>query len=275
MKDKDFIFIPGWAVNRLNLKGNELLVYSMIYSYSRDGIQWYQAPAEYLATCIGASESTVKDVLKRLTDRGLLTKKEAKYKGSVNRVYYQAAIPEIDQYRNGTGEQDVPVPKRYGCTSTETVLNKTINNISINKPSTSSSSRHSLISKNSKSNKNRQDKIESYIRNCYQISLEFGFTDKVSDKLVDFFRMLAESNSFLPDITIRAQLEDLVSLLPDQQLRVVSNTIKSGWKSLKYSFEDVRKTSVASFDTAQPGAFQPKDPKNDRRWENYENDEVF
>ena len=102
MKDTDFIYIPGWAVNKLGLKGNELLIYCIVYSYSRDGIQRYEAPAEYLASCVGASSSTVKDVLKRLTDRGLLVKATEKYKGSVNRAYYQAIVPEFDQYRNGT-----------------------------------------------------------------------------------------------------------------------------------------------------------------------------
>lgn len=275
MKDTDFIFIPGWAVNQLKLKGNELMIYSIIFSYSRDGIQWYQAPAEYLATCVGASVSTVKECLKKLTDKGNIIRREATYKGSVRRVYYQAVVPEIDQYQNGTGEQDLPVPKRYGCTSTETVLNKTINNNSNNKPSTSSSSRHSLFNKGSNSDKKKRDKIEEYVLKCHRISLEFEFDDKISDKLVDFFRMLGESESFLPDVTIRAQLEDLVSLMPKQQLQAISDTIKSGWKSLKYSIEAIKKSETASFDTTKPGSFQPKDPKNDTRWEDYADDEVF
>lgn len=275
MKDTDFIFIPGWAVNKLKLKGNELMIYSIIFSYSRDGIQWYQAPAEYLATCVGASVSTVKECLKKLSDRGYITRREETYKGAVRRVYYQAVVPENDQYRNGTGEQELPVPKRYSSTSTETVLNNTNNNISNNKPSTPSSSRHSLFNKGSNSDKQKKEKIEQFVCKCHHISLEFDFEDKVSDKLVDFFRMLGESDSFLPDMTIRAQLEDLVSLLPKQQFQAVSDTIKSGWKSLKYSIDSIKKSNTASFDTTSPGSFQPKDPKNDRRSEDYTDDEVF
>jgi hypothetical protein len=87
--------------------------------------------------------------------------------------------------------------------------------------------------------------------------------------------MLGESDSFLPDMTIRAQLEDLVSLLPKQQFQAISDTIKSGWKSLKYSIDAIKKSNTASFDTTSPGSFQPKDPKNDRRSEDYTDDEVF
>lgn len=275
MKDTDFIYIPGWAVNRLKLKGNELLVYSIIYSYSRDGIQWYQAPAEYLATCIGASVSTVKDVLKKLTDKGLLQKKTDKYKGSVDRVYYQAIVTENDQYENGTGKSESPVPKRYGYTSTETVLNNTITNNSIIYTGTPKTSRHSLFKKENPETKITLDKVEKFALKCHKISQEYEFSNKVSDKLVDFFRMLGQSGSYLPEITIRAQLSDLVTLNADQQLDAISDTLKSGWKSLKYAIDNQKKLETASFDTAKPGAFQPKDPKNDTRWQDYESDEVF
>ena len=281
MKNTDFIYIPGWAVNELKLKGNELLVYSIIFSYSRDGIQRYQAPAEYLASCIGASVSTVKDVLKRLVDKELLVKSSEKYKGSVDRAYYQAVIPATstekvhDQYENGTGEEGVPVPKRYGCTSTETVLNNNNNNNSILNTPQAVSSRRSLLQKEDKSVKQKKEKIEKFVFDCHTISTEYGFTDKVSDKLVDFFRMLGQSDTFLAEVTIRAQLSDLFSLSEQQQLTAVSDTINSGWKSLRYAIEAVKKSTTPSFDNTKPGTFQPKDPKDDRRWEEYEEDEVF
>ena len=275
MKDTDFIYIPGWAVNKLGLKGNELLIYSIVYSYSRDGIQRYEAPAEYLASCVSASSSTVKDVLKRLTDRGLLVKATEKYKGSVNRAYYQAVVPEFDQYRNGTGKDSSPVPKRYGCTSTETVPNNNNNNNSIINTPKGVSSRRSLLNNDYKSAKAKHTKIEKYVLECHIISEEYGFTGKVSDKLVDFFRMLGQSDSFLPEITIRAQLSDLFTLSEIQQLTAISDTINSGWKSLRYAIEAQNKSNSATFDTAKPGAFQPKDPNNDTRWQEYEDDEVF
>lgn len=281
MKDTDFIYIPGWAVNHLNIKGNELLVYSIIFSYSRDGIQRYEAPAEYLASCIGASVSTVKDVLKRLVDKGLIVASSEKYKGSVHRTYYQAVAPKTqarkgnDQYENGTGEDSVPVPKRYGCTSTETVLNNNNNNNSIINRVTSSPSRRSLLKNDNVLDKKKRDKIEEFVCKCHHISEEFDFVPSVSDRLVDFFRMLGEGGTFLPEITIRAQLEDLVGLTIQEQLSAVSDTIKSGWKSLKYAVEAVNKSHAPSFDNTKPGSFQPKNPENDTRWEDYQDDEVF
>ena len=256
-------------------------MYSIIFSYSRDGVQQYQAPAEYLASCIGASASTVKDVLKRLVDKGLLVKSTEKYKGSVERAYYQAVVPTTkakqlnDQYENGTGEDGLPVPKRYGCTSTETVLNNNNNNNSIINRVTSSPSRRSLLKNNDKADKKKRDKIEKFVSSCYHISEEFEFASTVLDKLVDFFRMLGESGTFLPEITIRAQLEDLVGLTVQQQVSAISDTIKSGWKSLKYAVDKVKSSQTPSFDNTQPGSFQPKNPENDNRWEEYQDDEVF
>jgi hypothetical protein len=276
MKDTDFIYIPGWAINHLNLKGNELMIYSIIYSYSRDGINWYQAPQDYLATCIGASVSTVKECLKKLAEKGLINKKAEVYKGSVNRVYYQAVV---DQYENGTGKTERPVPFRYGCTSTETVLNNTTKDISIKQPSTASSGKRSLLKNDSfvseKSEKSKKDKVEKFVLDCHHISDEFEFDAKVSDKLVDFFRMLGQQGTFLPEITIRAQLEELYRFNTEQQKTIISETIRSGWKSLRYAAEKASKQDTPSFDTSKPGSFQPKDPKNDRRAEQYKDDEVF
>lgn len=271
MKDSDFIYIPGWAVNQLRLKGNELMIYSIIFSYSRDGIQWYQAPAEYLASCVGASVSTVKDILKKLSDKGLLNKKSEKYKGSVDRVYYQAIVPEHDQCENGTGQPDLPVPKRYGCTSTETVHNNTTNDTSIKKPSTPP--RRSLI--NLSTDTKKKSKIDKFVQDKLRIAQEYEFSECVEVHLSEFFQMLAESGTNLPDITIRAQLDDLVNLSETQKIKAITDTIKSGWKSLKYAVESVKKSETPSFDTAKPGAFQPKDPKNDSRCQQYQDDEVF
>ena len=87
--------------------------------------------------------------------------------------------------------------------------------------------------------------------------------------------MLGQGGTFLPEVTVRAQLEDILNLNEKQQLQVISDTIKSGWKSLKYAVEKVKDSNAASFDTAKPGAFQPKDQNNDKRREQYEDDEVF
>ena len=34
IKDENFIQISAWMVNQLNLKGNELLIYGLIYGFS-------------------------------------------------------------------------------------------------------------------------------------------------------------------------------------------------------------------------------------------------
>jgi len=87
--------------------------------------------------------------------------------------------------------------------------------------------------------------------------------------------MLGQQGAFLPEVTIRAQLEELYTFKPNEQMTIISDTIRSGWKSLRYAAEKVSKQETPFFDTSKPRSFQPKDPNNDRRAEQYKDDEVF
>ena len=46
MNDEKFIIIPEWMID-IGLRGNRLLVYAVIYGYSRNG-GWFQGSASYL-----------------------------------------------------------------------------------------------------------------------------------------------------------------------------------------------------------------------------------
>ena len=48
MKDENYILIPGWAINQLQLKGNNLMVYSIIYGFSQDGETEFTGSLQYL-----------------------------------------------------------------------------------------------------------------------------------------------------------------------------------------------------------------------------------
>ena len=49
MKDTNFISIQGWMRTELNLSGNELLVYAIIYGFSQDGESKFTGSRQYLA----------------------------------------------------------------------------------------------------------------------------------------------------------------------------------------------------------------------------------
>lgn len=76
VKNENYISIQGWMVNELNLKGNELLVYAIIYGFSQEENQKFAGSIQYLANWIGSSKQTVFNCLKSLIEKGLIEKKE-------------------------------------------------------------------------------------------------------------------------------------------------------------------------------------------------------
>lgn len=74
VKDNNFIAIQGWMRTKLNLKGNELLVYALIYGFSQDGNSMFKGTRKYIAEWCGCSLDTVDRSLSSLVNKGLLTK---------------------------------------------------------------------------------------------------------------------------------------------------------------------------------------------------------
>ena len=48
MKNENYIVIQGWMRNELNLKGNELIVYALIYGFSQDEESEFTGSVAYI-----------------------------------------------------------------------------------------------------------------------------------------------------------------------------------------------------------------------------------
>lgn len=72
VKNDNFIAIQGWMRTQLNLKGNELLIYALIYGFS--GESRFKGSRKYIADWCGCSLSTVDKSIGSLADKGLLSK---------------------------------------------------------------------------------------------------------------------------------------------------------------------------------------------------------
>lgn len=73
--DENFIVIQGWMVNDLELKGNELLAYALIYGFSQDGESEYTGSLSYLQKWLGVSRQTAVNTLNGLLDKNLIEKR--------------------------------------------------------------------------------------------------------------------------------------------------------------------------------------------------------
>lgn len=76
MKDSNYYQVQGWMVNNLKLKGNELICYAIIYSFSQDEESKYMGGLKYLGSWMNASEPTVVSVLDKLCEKELIEKIE-------------------------------------------------------------------------------------------------------------------------------------------------------------------------------------------------------
>lgn len=81
MQAEQFITIQGWMRTQLNLKGNDLLVYAIIYGFSQDGETRFTGSLQYLADWCGATKQGVQKNLKNLIDKGYIEKFEVEKNG--------------------------------------------------------------------------------------------------------------------------------------------------------------------------------------------------
>ena len=74
MKSDSYILIQGWMVNELSLKSHSLLVFAIIYGYSKDNQGKFEGSLNYLCKSTGASKNTIMNCLNELIENGLILK---------------------------------------------------------------------------------------------------------------------------------------------------------------------------------------------------------
>lgn len=97
IKNENYIVIQGFMVNELNLKGNELLIYAIIYGFSQLESQEFNGTLQYLADWCNSTKQGVIKALKSLIDKGLIEKKENKINNISFISYYTTKFNTIKQ----------------------------------------------------------------------------------------------------------------------------------------------------------------------------------
>ncbi len=148
VKDDSNFQIYGWMVTQLKLKGNELLIYAIIYSFSQnnngDGI--FNASTAYLCEWTGLSQRAVINCLIRLIENNLIIKIEdnsLKRKPSVYKINEDklkltteknsvALLKKVQQLNPTTEKSSVALLKKVQQTTEKSSVynSTTTNNIS-------------------------------------------------------------------------------------------------------------------------------------------------
>jgi len=126
MKSTSYFVVQGWMTNELNLKGNELLVFAIIYGFSKDNQGKFEGSLKYLSDATGSSRSTVIKTLCSLVEKDLVLKENLTVNGISFCKYYQNELVVLKLYHPSTILNDLG--------STKTVPNNILsNNIEDNK----------------------------------------------------------------------------------------------------------------------------------------------
>jgi len=86
----NYVQVSGWMLQDLGLKGNELLIYAIIYGFSQDRKSSYFGDQAYLAAWTNSTVRTVIRALNHLTEKGLLDARDIP--GPGNRKSYRANV---------------------------------------------------------------------------------------------------------------------------------------------------------------------------------------
>jgi len=93
MQDKGYYVVHGWMISELGLKGNELLVYAIIYGFTQIEEQWFYGTRRYLAEATGATIKSIQNTLGSLVEKGILERRYAETMvNGVRAVSYRASL---------------------------------------------------------------------------------------------------------------------------------------------------------------------------------------
>ena len=123
VKNANYIMVQGWMLKKLNLKGNELLIFAIIYGFSQAEGQTYSGGLQYLADWTNSTKQGVVKCLKSLEDKGFISKTESGINGQ-KKCYY-IAISETDFDAKTAAEQVSTVSTQSEKTDAESTADHT------------------------------------------------------------------------------------------------------------------------------------------------------
>lgn len=132
------IVVYDWFISDLELKGNELLVFSLIYSFSKDEQGCFYGSLQYIADRIGTDKSLVCKIMSKLVEKNYITKETRKLENGGFGCIYCANMGYILSQKNKPSCQndhtELSKRQRASCQNDhERVVKMTTNNKGDNK----------------------------------------------------------------------------------------------------------------------------------------------
>lgn len=94
VNERNYIVIQGWMIKELGLKGNELLIYAIIYGFSQAEGTKFSGSLQYLADWCNSTKRGIQKALKNLCDKNLIIKEEQNINGIKLCSYIWNKVPQ-------------------------------------------------------------------------------------------------------------------------------------------------------------------------------------
>ena len=223
MENTDFLNIQGWMINELNLKGNELIIYALIYGFTKDGVSEFRGSRQYMADWTNSSVKSVQNVVNSLVNKGMIEKNNHinKY-GSLETSGYKAInVPKLSSEKSSS-----PLEKKVheGSEKSSSPLVKKVHE-------GSEKSSHNNIDNNISNNivdiKEKNIKKES----VNSVIAEYTENKDLQDALHDFVDMRTKARKPLTVRAMKLSLNELDKLAVDDvtKIAIVNQSIVHSW----------------------------------------------
>lgn len=231
----NYITIQAFMINDLQLNGNELLVYAIIYGFSQNGECRFTGSLQYLADWTNTSKQCVLNNLKSLVAKGFIEKYEY-YKNGIKFVeYYVINLNTIQKSLMGYSKKFNGIQK--------SLPNKIDNNINTNNITTNNNNittNTNIINNNNNINNKLDNNIEEKekIYKKEKVTpvddiLNNGFSNSdLINAFKDFIEMRKKIKKPMTERAVVLAIKSLKSLSNDEreQLEIINQSILHSWQ---------------------------------------------
>lgn len=121
VKDEHYVGLQGWMIKNLELKGNELIIFAIIYGFSQGEQGVFNGSLQYLADWTNSTKQGVIKNIKNLIEKGLIIKNEVK-RGCIKYCEYSSKF-------NGVKQSLIVDETKFNRTVKQSLPNNIVNTI--------------------------------------------------------------------------------------------------------------------------------------------------
>lgn len=114
IRDSNYVVIQGWMITRLGLKGNELMIYAVIYGFTQNGEAEFIGSMKYLADWTNSTVESVRKCIKSLIDKGYIIKSLDGSGVNAYKAVLSAVYPHEDKTVDNSGNS-IERPIQQSC----------------------------------------------------------------------------------------------------------------------------------------------------------------